>query len=329
VLSHAAVTAFPHPAGEVGTTGKGSALDSVAIARTLYDARRRRDYDAAVEFLTEDVLLLNVATSDVYRGHSGFLEYARGWGSALPDLSFELMKIAGTEERVVVEYELEGAQTGSLVTPRGHLPATGMQVQLRFCDVLEVREGKVTHIRSYFDTSTLLRELGLITGTPLHAPERRAALELYVQDVDVHASERHKAIVQRFVQDVFNRQDPRAATDTCARTYLWHGGPLGEARGLTAYANVLAAFFIAFPDFHMEVLDMIAEDDRVVVRFTMRGTHLGDFQGIPATKKRVIGGGTSTYRIIDNRIAEEWWQGDLLTLLQQIDAAPSTPPLSS
>ena len=306
----------------------GLLLDGLAVARTLYQARQRRDFDAAVECLDEEVLLLNVATGDVYRGHAGFLEYARGWGSALPDMAFELMKFGGTDGRLVVEYEMEGSHTGSLVTPRGHLPATGMQVQLRVCDVLEVNEGRITHIRSYFDTSTLLRELGLITGTPLHAPERRAPLELYVQDVDAHASERHKAIVQRFIQDVFNRQDPRATTDTCARTYLWHGGPLGEARGLTAYANVLAAFFIAFPDIHLEVLDMIAEDDRVVLRFIMRGTHLGDFQGIAPTMKRVIGGGTSTYRMLDNRIAEEWWQGDVLTLLQQIDAAPSTAPLS-
>jgi predicted ester cyclase len=300
-------------------------FDAAAAARAMYEALAGGDYESAAKYVAEDVLLLNVATGDVYRGSAGFLAYMRGWAAAFPDLKRDLLKVGGGGGRALAEYEAAGSHTGPLVTPRGHIPPTGMDVQLAFCDVVEFRDEVVSYIRSYFDSSTLLRQLGLIAGSPLHAPDRRAPLELYAQAMDGNAPERNKAIVSRYIQDVVNRQSPLAAVDTCSRDVVWHGGPLGEAKGMKAYQGVLASFFAAFPDLEVEVLDLIAEGDRVVVRFACSGTHLGEFQGMTPTLKRVTSGGMSTFRIDESRIAEEWWQGDLLVTLQQMN--PGTAKL--
>jgi predicted ester cyclase len=294
------------------------------VAGTLYEALAAGNFEGAAGCVSDGVLALNVATGDAYRGRDGFLELARGWSVAFPDRRFEMLTVSSGGTRIVAEYRMEGTHTGPLVTPRGHLPATGREVQVRFCDVLEIDDGAVSHIRSYFDSVTLLRQLGLLNGSPIHAPERRAPLELYAQPVDIGAPQRHKAIVHKFLQTVLNRRDPSAVADTCDRNFAWHGGTLGEARGLSAYQNALAGLFIAFPDLEVQVLDTIAEGDRVVIRFTMSGTHLGEFKGIPPTQKRVVGDGTNTYRLENSRIVEEWWQGDVLSLLQQMDAAPAT-----
>jgi NTE family protein len=306
-----------------------SAPGATEIARALYEAIAAHDYEAAVAHTADHIQVTNIATGDLYTGRSGFLEFARGWAAAIPDIRFSVLRISGSEGRAVAEYLLQGTHTGPLITPRGHVPATGMEVQVRFCDVLEVGEEGITAIRSYFDSVTMLRQLGLSGGTQIHAPDRRAPLDLYAQPVDDNAPQRHKAIVRRFIQEVFNRQNATASADTCRHDYLWHGGSLGEARGLEAYRGVLTAFFVAFPDLELQILDTIAEGDRVVVRFSMSGTHRGQFQGVAPTFKRVTGGGTNTYRIEDSRIVEEWWQGDLLVLLQQMDAAPTTLRLSS
>src|SRR5690606_28640136 len=178
---------------------------------------------------------------------------------------------------------------------------------------------RIVQIRSYYDTATLLRQLGLSGATPLHSPDRRAALDLYAQPVDSNAPQRHKAIVHRFLQDVFNRRKPAAAADTCVQGFVWHGGPLGEARGLAEYQKILNGFFAAFPDLEVQVVDTVAEADRVVVRITMSGSHQGYFQRIPPTHRRVTATATNTYRVADDRIVEEWWQGDLWMLLQQAD----------
>lgn len=294
----------------------------------FYNALGERDHDRAAACIADGAVILNMATSDVRRGPAGFLEIARGWETAFPDLRLGQVDIAAAANREVAEYEITGTHTGPWVTPRGHIPPTGMKVQVRFCDVIEQEGGQITLIRSYFDSFTLLRQLGIILGSPLHAPDRRAPLDLYAQPLESDA-QRNKAIIQRFVQDVFNRQDPRAAADTCSVAFQWHGGPLGDTRGLAPYQNVLATFFRAFPDLQIEVLDCVAEDDRVMLRFGMRGTHLGEFQGVAPTFRSVSGGGTSTYRLENGRIVEEWWQGDILVLLQQMDAAPSTVPFSS
>lgn len=307
---------------------KKSMADQIEqVARSFYDLLAEHRFDAAAELAAERVHLLNVATGDVYTGRDGLLEYARGWLVGFPDLRYVLMKFATGEDRVVVEYELVGRHGGPLITPRGHIPPTGLEVQIRFCDVIEFVEGRISNVRSYFDSISLLRQLGLIDGSPLHAPERRSSLELYAQPVESHAPQRNKAMVQRFVEDTINRHDPGAAVDTCSTDYVWHGGSFGETHGLASYQNVLATLLIAFPDLHVEILETIAENDRVVLRFAMSGTHLGDFQGVEPTFKRISGGGTNTYRFENSRIAEEWWGGDVLVILQQLNAAPPSLPI--
>lgn len=297
-----------------------------SVVRALYDALAAQRFGTASDLVDPNILLLNVATGDVYRGRSGFLEYSRSWISAFPDLQFSQLKlVAGGDETVVAEYELRGTQTGPLVTPRGHIPPTLAEVEVRFCDVIEFREGMISHIRTYFDAVSLLRHFGLIGPTPLHPPERRAGLEMYAHPIEVDTPQRNKAVVQRLLNDVVNRRDPEAAADTCAADFRWHGAALGEVRGLDAYQRVWGSFLHAFPDLQIEILDMIAENDRVVVRARLAGTHLRGFQGVEPTSRRIEGSVTSTYRCEKGRIVEEWWQSDLPALLQEIDATPFKP----
>jgi predicted ester cyclase len=56
---------------------------------------------------------------------------------------------------------------------------------------------------------------------------------------------------------------------------------------------------------------------------------MGDFQGIAPTFRRISSTGANTYRVADDRIVEEWWHGDVLALMQQMDAVPSTIHRSS
>lgn len=75
---------------------------------------------------------------------------------------------------------------------------------------------------------------------------------------------------------------------------------------------------IGFPRYELIAEDLVAEDDKVVVRFTLRGVHLGEFMGIPATDKTVAVPGIIIYRIAEGKIVEHWMQMDSTTLLQQL-----------
>ena len=85
--------------------------------------------------------------------------------------------------------------------------------------------------------------------------------------------------------------------------------------------------FTAFPDLHFTIEDMIAEGDTVVVRYTTRGTHHGNFRGIPSTGKQVSGTAMFIDRLVNGKAVEQWSNGDDLGLLQQLGVIPPSSAL--
>jgi steroid delta-isomerase-like uncharacterized protein len=94
-------------------------------------------------------------------------------------------------------------------------------------------------------------------------------------------------------------------------------------QGLEAYKQVLSMYMTAFPDLHFTIEDMIADGDTVVVRYTTRGTHQGNFMGIPPTGKQVSVTGMFIDRIVNGKAVEQWINGDDLGLLQQLGVVPT------
>ena len=76
--------------------------------------------------------------------------------------------------------------------------------------------------------------------------------------------------------------------------------------------------FPAFPDFNWSVEDVFAAGDKVVVRFVFRGTHQGEFMGIPATGIKVEVGGMNIIRIKDGKTVEDWEDADVLGWMMQL-----------
>ena len=101
---------------------------------------------------------------------------------------------------------------------------------------------------------------------------------------------------------------------------VWHDPllPNGEVRGIKSFENVLAMFRSAFPDLHIAVEDMIQENDKVVTRFVIKGTHRGELMGIHATGKKFKMSGMSIIRFDRGKAVEEWIEEDTLGLLGQL-----------
>jgi steroid delta-isomerase-like uncharacterized protein len=78
-----------------------------------------------------------------------------------------------------------------------------------------------------------------------------------------------------------------------------------------------------FPDIQWTLEDMITEGDKVAARFTMRGTHNGEFFGVPATGKVIRIQAINFYRLVNEQIIEEYGQPDMLELLRQIGGIPN------
>jgi steroid delta-isomerase-like uncharacterized protein len=135
------------------------------------------------------------------------------------------------------------------------------------------------------------------------------------------AEENNKALVRRFVEEFWNEGNKSAADELMAPDAEIHM-PTGEVVDVDGLKGFAGAFRKSFPDWHSTFEELIAEGDRVAERWTGRGTHRGELQGIPPTGKRVEAPGSVFYRIVDGKIVEFRGQLDMLGLMQQLGAIP-------
>ncbi len=139
------------------------------------------------------------------------------------------------------------------------------------------------------------------------------------------AQEEHKMIVRRLFEEVWNEGRLDVLDKIAAADYINHpqahqpnfgGGVEGEKQFISMYRS-------AFPDVQMTIEDMLAEGDKVVVRWTGRGTHNGELMGIPPTGKQATVTGIAILRITDGKLAEGWGEFDALGMMQQLGVIPA------
>jgi len=137
--------------------------------------------------------------------------------------------------------------------------------------------------------------------------------------------EENKAIVRRWFEE-YNKGKIAAIAVTdelCAPDVVYHGG--GEdIHGLENLKQVYDNWFNSVPDRYLTIEDMIAEENKVVVRYTLTGTHKGEWRGIHPTNKKVTYWGIEILRIAGGKIAERWPRADALGLMQQLGVVPTS-----
>jgi len=126
-------------------------------------------------------------------------------------------------------------------------------------------------------------------------------------------------IVRRLYEDCINPGRTELLPDLVADEFV---GPTGE-RGPSGFAETLASLRSGFPDIHFTIEDMIAERDRVAVRWTWRGSHTGQFRAFPATGKRLTNTGIAIYQVSGGKIIRTWVETDRLGAMQQMGVVPA------
>ena len=136
------------------------------------------------------------------------------------------------------------------------------------------------------------------------------------------AVEEHKAVVRRFVEEYWNKGNVVVADEllSATATITLPGMELVSLAGFKTFA---LTFRSAFPDWFSTVEAMVAEEDCVAERWTGRGTHRGEFQGIAPTGRQVTVPGFVFYRLTSGKITEFRGLFDVLALMQQLGAIPS------
>ena len=136
------------------------------------------------------------------------------------------------------------------------------------------------------------------------------------------STEENKTIVRRF-EELFNEKQVDRADEFVAPDYIDHGALPGQAPGLDGAKQKWAMYIAAIPDLRVPIEDMVAEGDKVMVRWTAEGTQRGELLGIPPAGKRLRFSGISIYRLAEGKVAEVWEQFDRLGLMQQHGVIPT------
>jgi steroid delta-isomerase-like uncharacterized protein len=135
-------------------------------------------------------------------------------------------------------------------------------------------------------------------------------------------SEKQKAITRRIFEEVWEG-DLDVVDEVLGANYVAHGLAAGLPPGRDSFKHFVSVYRTAFPDVHFTIEDQIAEENKVVTRWTARGTHKGDLMGIPASGKRVVVTGSSTNRFAGDKSVESWNNWDGLGMMQQIGVIPA------
>jgi steroid delta-isomerase-like uncharacterized protein len=129
-------------------------------------------------------------------------------------------------------------------------------------------------------------------------------------------SEENKALARKFFR-MLELGDPSMAEEIVAVDYYNHDAP-DPNLGLDGVKAAVNAFKNAFPDARVNIAYQVAEGDKVVSRYTWRGTHQGEFYGVHATGKQVSWSVTTTFRVADGRIREAWLNSDRWGVMEQL-----------
>jgi steroid delta-isomerase-like uncharacterized protein len=138
-------------------------------------------------------------------------------------------------------------------------------------------------------------------------------------------SEENKAILRRFIGEVWNQGNLSLADQLLSADYTHHDaatpdlgpGPESEKGRVNLYRT-------AFPDLHFTIAALLADGDMLTCRWTCEGTHRGPLNGIAPTGKSIKIAGITINRFTSGRIAEGWVVWDALGLLQQLEVVPTS-----
>jgi steroid delta-isomerase-like uncharacterized protein len=228
-----------------------------------------------------------------------------------PDLEYVFEDLIAEGDLVFGRGVISGTHKGDFMG----VPATGKKIRWTGTRLFRLQNGQVMEGWINVDMMGMMQQMGVIPAPPAPDP---ASIPPAAHVTGAPSNrEANKALMARFIEQVWNRGNLAVADEifhpdhTSPSAPTLPPGPEGTKVIATAFRN-------AFPDFHMTIDAIAAEDDRVAARFIETGTHQGELFGIPPTGKTVKFSEIGILRIADGKVVESWYDVDMLGLMGQL-----------
>jgi steroid delta-isomerase-like uncharacterized protein len=133
-------------------------------------------------------------------------------------------------------------------------------------------------------------------------------------------TEDNKALVRLYIEEAWNKGNVSVIDDLMSENYTRHVSGCPAPLTRESHKKRILQIHRALPDVTMTIEDMVADEDRVASRVTLRGTQRDTFMGIPATGRQVTVTGIDIARVVDGKVVEHWAEMDTLGLIKQLGA---------
>lgn len=132
------------------------------IVRKFHESWDLRDPDRGATVIAEDCHFEDVARGELLSGPEGYRRDYYRWREAFPDGEVKVANVIVQDNWAVVEFVNRGTHTGPLHSSLGTFAPTGRKMEIRYCSVMRVEDGKVVEGRDYYDSASIARQLGLV-----------------------------------------------------------------------------------------------------------------------------------------------------------------------
>lgn len=154
-MAYAASDAVP------GRRPEGESVTNEEIALAVFEAFDEKVFDGGTSLVSDDCVITEVATGEAFRGPDGLREQYEKWATAFPDGHSIIRNVFSAGECVTIESTWHGTHSGPWRTPSGEIPASGKHVTFDYCTFSRIVDGQEVEGRHYFDTDTILRQMGV------------------------------------------------------------------------------------------------------------------------------------------------------------------------
>ena len=136
--------------------------DVERIVRQFHESWDLRDPDRGARVISPDCQFEDVARGEFLPGPDAYKRDYERWRAAFPDGEVKVTNVIVQGNWAVVEFVNRGTQTGVLRSSLGEFPPSGRRMEVRYCSVMRVEDGKVVEGRDYYDSASIARQLGLV-----------------------------------------------------------------------------------------------------------------------------------------------------------------------
>lgn len=280
--------------------------------RYFYEVFNEANMNTLEEICAPDFIFTLPTHTEPFRGVEGYKDLVNMLIGCFPDLHFAIEDMFAEEDRVFTRWTSRGTHTGiPFPTVIGDVPAIGNSFMIEGMTWHRVVDGKLAEVQANEDSLGLIQQLGrvLFPTEDVSKPSEPASPEA------------NKKIVNRYLNEIMNQGKLEVINEIMAPNVAFRIPTLPDpVRGRDGIKQFVCGLRTAFPDLKFTMDYQIAEGNKVAVRYSLTGTHKGEFLGIPPSNNQIADEGNDLFHLAGGQIVNIWVSEDALGLVQQLGA---------